>query len=327
MAELRIADLPAPVTAAKVNWRAATTWMGFSPHSAAVDASAQREAVVNRQIAQGYVLEYISLAFGTPNEGFSRDPSYLQEVAEHAPMSGRLVAVHRLWQSSRSLQSIAGDEEFNRIQDTWATPGRSRNKWSVAFPVVESYDIEGWPKANEVFSQEAIKRVFAHPSSTLRPLDDDDRRVLDGLGLQRRKAINAWIAIEDEIRKAEMLDAPSNRAFVDMDRDLPKSAPEGMTAEQWVRNRVRVAWLADRFAASRRRAGSLICDDCRFDPTTRVGATDIRPRTLLDVHHRAPLAEGVRVTNLADFALLCPTCHRLEHERLRRGIHMFARPV
>lgn len=323
----RISGLPSPVTAAKTNWRAASDCIGFSPHSDAPEAPSQREATVNRQIGNGYVLEYITLAFGKPNRGFERDPTYLEEVADHAPMAGRLVAIHRLWQTSRSLLSIVGEDEFKRIQDTWAAPGRNRNKWSVAFPIVESYDIVDRPKANEVFNPETMKRVFAHPSSTLRPLDETDRAVLGNLVLKRRSAVNAWIATEDEIRFAEMGDEPSRMAFRDMDRDLLPSASEGMTVEQWSRNRVRVAWLADRFASARRRSATLICDDCHFDPAPRIAGTDIRPRTLFDVHHRAPLAEGIRVTNLADFALLCPTCHRLEHERLRRGVPLFALSV
>jgi 5-methylcytosine-specific restriction protein A len=37
----------------------------------------------------------------------------------------------------------------------------------------------------------------------------------------------------------------------------------------------------------------------------------------MDVHHRDPLAEGVRVTELADFQLLCPNCHRFVHAVMR----------
>jgi hypothetical protein len=43
----------------------------------------------------------------------------------------------------------------------------------------------------------------------------------------------------------------------------------------------------------------------------------VRPRSLLDVHHRHPLYEGSRVTTFADFALLRPTGHRFEHALLR----------
>jgi hypothetical protein len=42
------------------------------------------------------------------------------------------------------------------------------------------------------------------------------------------------------------------------------------------------------------------------------------PRSLLDVHYKRPLGEGPRLTRADDFhfALLCPTCHRIEHARL-----------
>ena len=54
-------------------------------------------------------------------------------------------------------------------------------------------------------------------------------------------------------------------------------------------------------------------DHFAFDPKNKPELAGIRPRSLLDVHHRNPLEEGVRYTTTADFALLCPTCHRIEH--------------
>lgn len=38
---------------------------------------------------------------------------------------------------------------------------------------------------------------------------------------------------------------------------------------------------------------------------------------LLDVHHKDPIADGVRKTKLDDLMVLCANCHRLEHVRLR----------
>ena len=45
----------------------------------------------------------------------------------------------------------------------------------------------------------------------------------------------------------------------------------------------------------------------------------INPRSCFDVHHKDLLAEGKRLTMLKDFSLLCPTCHWIEHLRLKSG--------
>lgn len=75
--------------------------------------------------------------------------------------------------------------------------------------------------------------------------------------------------------------------------------------------------MAQKFIMKRRRAKTLHCDECQFDPSKVGGIEGINPRSLLDVHHMHPLDEGVRYTTIKDFALLCPTCHRVEHARLK----------
>jgi len=81
----------------------------------------------------------------------------------------------------------------------------------------------------------------------------------------------------------------------------------------------RAAKLADDFAKWRAKQGTMQCDDCKFDPATRPDLAGIKPRSCLDVHHKNPLAEGKRLTTRADLALLCPTCHRIKHLRLRQS--------
>ncbi|MGH1574136.1 HNH endonuclease [Methylobacterium sp. P31] len=36
------------------------------------------------------------------------------------------------------------------------------------------------------------------------------------------------------------------------------------------------------------------------------------------MHHLNPLEEGKRRTGFKDLALLCPTCHRIAHLRMKR---------
>ena len=90
-----------------------------------------------------------------------------------------------------------------------------------------------------------------------------------------------------------------------------------MEEERRSKVRKRAAWLAQEFVKKRRRDKTLHCDACEFDPSTVSGIDGINPRSLLDVHHMHPLDEGLRYTTIKDFALLCPTCHRVEHVRIK----------
>jgi hypothetical protein len=99
--------------------------------------------------------------------------------------------------SGRSQRQIIGDAAFERLQDMWARDG-NRCRWSVAFPIIESYDIENLPDASDVLGPASYRRLFAHPSTLLRPLTDEDRAKLADLALIPSHATNAWIAIEDE---------------------------------------------------------------------------------------------------------------------------------
>jgi 5-methylcytosine-specific restriction enzyme A len=162
--------------------------------------------------------------------------------------------------------------------------------------------------------------LFAHPSTLLRPLTDEDRAKLADLTVIPRQTSNAWIAIEDEAALAASGEKViPRRIWRDISRDLDTSAMEGLSEERRVMVRTRAAWNAYKFVLTRQKAGRLTCDDCNFDPVSRITGTDIKPRSLLDVHHREPLAEGVRYTSPTDsyFKLLCPTCHRLEHALMR----------
>jgi 5-methylcytosine-specific restriction protein A len=308
-----VSDLPDPVNAMKADWLVASTWIGFTPQGKGGDAAQKCQSAINRQTGSGYVVEYITKNIDKPNAGFEDDVEHLEERRLHAANAGRLVAVHKLRPSARSLREILGDESYERLQSMWSQNG-SRTRWSVAFPIVESYEIEGRPLATDVLTPEAIQRLIKHTSATLRPFSEGDRAAFAGLRLKSRPAANAWIAIEDEIKAAEgsNIDPATTKKI---DRDLRTAAVEGMTDERWAKVRLRAAWLADRFVRNRAKAGKLNCDHCPFDPAVdaRLAGTGVKLRSTLDVHHLKPLEEGRRRTTVADFSLLCPTCHRIEH--------------
>lgn len=309
-----ITDLRDPVTASKADWLSVTTWMGFTPTGQGGDARERCEAIINRQIGNGYVLEYVTEQMSVPNPGFKNDPDYLQEREVHKDQAGRLLGIHRLRHSFRPLEQIIGADDFEHMQDMWAVHGR-RVRWSVAFPIVESYRISDMPKARDVFGDEAYRRLYAHPSALLRELNDDERSSINGLEIERSDAPNAWIAIEDEFEHAERSDIRPRVTRL-IERDLA-GALEGVEEELRTKTRKRAAWLANRFVIDRRDAGALFCDDCGLDPQALIDGLNVSPRSLLDVHHKNPLEEGIRYTTTDDFALLCPTCHRLEHLRMK----------
>lgn len=309
-----IRELPDPVTASKADWLPGTTWLGFTPQGQGPNAAAQCAGAVQRQFGRGYVLERITQSFGEPNKGFEDDPGIVRDRERHAELKDSLVAVHRLRHSMRPLREIIGDAEFNRLQDIWSADD-TRRRWSVAFPIIERYEIVGTPKARDVFPEEVFERLYQSQSATLRVLNDEARVAIGDLEIMPTTAPNAWIAIEDEIVMAERSDLRRGDER-QIARDLA-GALEGQTEEQRAKIAKRAAWLANRFVIERRKAGSLTCDDCGFDPRGRPDLDGVPPRSCFDVHHKDPLAEGVRYTTIRDFALLCPTCHRLEHLRLK----------
>jgi 5-methylcytosine-specific restriction enzyme A len=225
VSDLRIKDLTNPVTAAKADWLPGTTWLGFTPTSSEPHAASQCETTICRQMKDGYVLEYVTHSIDYPNRGFEDDPEYLEVAKEHPKLAGRLIAVHRLRPTMRPLREILGDKEFDHLQDMWAQEGK-RRRWSAAFPIIESFEIQERPLATDVLSPIAYKRLFQHSSGTLRPLNDEERGMIVDLVLVHKNTINAWIAIEDEIRMAEASVIPDDLVR-DINCDLSVSAMEG----------------------------------------------------------------------------------------------------
>ncbi|WP_367715119.1 HNH endonuclease [Nitratireductor sp. GISD-1A_MAKvit] len=311
---MKIKDLPAPVTASKADWLPGTTWLGFTPTDGDLGSRNKCQSTIQRQFGSGYVIEYITETFQKPNDGFENDPQYIADREAHKERAGRLIAVHKLRTTSRSLETILGPEEFKLLQDMWAQEGK-RFRWSVAFPIVESYRIKDPRKAKEIFGPDAYARLYAHSSATLRPLRAAEQHLIAELEIERVDTKNSWIGIEDEFALAERseINPDTERAI---GRDL--GALEGMEAERLVKVKRRAAWIADRFIRERQKAGMIACDACDFDPAALAAELGVKARGFLDVHHKNPLDEGGRYTTTADFALLCPTCHRVEHIMLRK---------
>ncbi len=312
---MQVKDLKSPITAIKLDWVAATTWMGFTPRSDDIKGRNQCTGSILRQYGKGYVIEYITVSLQKPNAGFENDPLYLQEKAAHKDNAGRVVAIRRLKTSSRPLLQILGSYEYNKLQDVWAQDGK-RFRWSVAFPIVESFRIREKPLAKELLG-DMLYGEYITQTALLRTIDDDVRQRLSDLEIEKIEAKNEWIALEDDIAAA--MHSPIDKqvqAFIDCDL---QGALEGQTEERKQQLRRRAAWLAVGFLKSRIRSNTLRCDHCYFDPSTIMPGL-IKPRALLDVHHIHPLQEGLRRTGFDDFALLCPTCHRVEHQRLKLGL-------
>jgi 5-methylcytosine-specific restriction protein A len=308
---MQIKNLALPVVAAKADWLPGTHWMGFTPRDGSGLAREQCRTTVHRQSAAGYVIEYVTEDFGEPNRGFEDDPDYLAQKERHGKAAGRFVALHRLRPSARALPEILGEKDFERLQDVWAE-GAKRYRWTVAFPIIESYAIIDPPLAKHALSAHSMKRIFGHPSGTLRPFNDDERGMIADLRIKLQPTIHIWLAIEDEAKMAEM--SQLNAALAKkIGQDIDAGALEGLSEEQKIMVRKRAALLAQRFASSRAKAGKLTCDNCGFDPQSLAAQTSVSPRSLLDVHHMNPLEEGVRYTTEADFCLVCPNCHRFMH--------------
>ena len=311
---MRIGDLRLPVTATKADWLPNDIWLGFSPQGKGPDAKAKCEATIQKQFDDGFILERITDTFGDPNTEYENDPMIDKERERHRGFADSLVAVHRIFYTSQPLANFIGKDEYEDLKDRWAKPA-NRNRWSVAFPIVETYEIIGAPKAKDVFSQEVFRRLFQTQSAGLRRLDDEARAQIADLEIEQRVAPNANIEIDAEINKAELSDI-SDENLSGIENDL-ENAMEGETEERKIKLKKRAAWLADSFAKLRKDRGQLQCDDCRFDPKDLSGFPEINQRSCFDVHHKNPLAEGVRQTTYDDLSLLCPTCHRIEHIKLK----------
>ena len=83
---MKISNLPAPITASKADWLAGTSWLGFTPTDGCSKAKSACQSTINRQFGQGYVIEYITESFQTPNPGFENIPRTALGPEQHAKL-------------------------------------------------------------------------------------------------------------------------------------------------------------------------------------------------------------------------------------------------
>lgn len=318
---MKISGLPLPVTATKADWLPGTTWLGFTPTGTRADAPAKCQARVNQQLAGGLVLERVTQSFEKPRPGYENHPRVVADRDTHDQLADRLIAVHQLRPSARPLREIVGDEEYEQIQDIWSDPNQ-RNRWSVAFPIIRTWEIVGRPKAHDVLSAGVFAETYQSQNALLRHVSAKMRIEIANLDVQEIPAPNVWIAIEDEVAIASRDKIPSD-LLRDINVDL-LGALEGEETERKTKIKLRAAWLAQRFWFERKRASAIRCDECGFDPSATASLASLPLRSLFDIHHKNPLAEGVRRTTTQDFSLLCPTCHRIEHARIRKRVPRIA---
>jgi len=167
-------------------------------------------------------------------------------------------------------------------------------------------------------SEAALKRLDIWPDLDRGVSQGARYRAINGILQQLKGGISIDLWELDALLWITTLDYP-DPTYIDIETaiDHDFAAVEGLLVQQQMIVRSRDTRLAKRFVQQRQRKRSLICDKCRFDPVTLINGAQVNARTLLDVHHLHPLEAGCRKTTLADFALLCPTCHRFEHALLK----------
>lgn len=116
---------------------------------------------------------------------------------------------------------------------------------------------------------------------------------------------------------------PETKDAEGIDDDLKRA--EGLSRLKLRQERERCRALVNKLKSVREKSGSLVCDDngCKFNPQTVTRGSKMSARALLDAHHKNPLKLGERESRLSDFMLLCPTCHRIEHTRIRSGFSKY----
>jgi 5-methylcytosine-specific restriction enzyme A len=296
---MRITDLPQQVSAVKGHWNPefpdrssdSIGWVGFTPSRDEPSSRAQLRSTVHRRMkhGQGYVLEYVTISLPPTNPG-SR-PLTPEERVLHAQAAGALTAVFKLANRPVHARELMRPEQYDDLQNRWDQRG-DRARWSEAFPIIEAWEITGWPKARDILGVEAAARRCEMQSQFLKELDDDDRTKLADLDLVPIDLPADGLAARYFIDLAQHENTDRGvRGDSLASEDWPlyedHSAIEGATKEM----RVRLAQRDRHLVRRLKRVTPLKCVICSYDPIRR-GATRAQAHAILDAHHKYRFERG-----------------------------------
>ncbi len=283
---------------------------------------------------------YVNLEWEQLLDPLSKAPLAIEQLSQHAQDS-------YYWHPQRSGQKLPADigEEIERALRRHIEP---RIDWTadetlLAFDFYLEHRHDGIPGKSSSAIRTLSQRIQAlpiHPVGNRGPKFRNTNGVymklmnlrshdpeFDGAALERTSHLDAEIweqfagcledvsaAVDGVEEDAAGFDRWSGAAEVDKEPESspPKEAKEGKWREYRHQRRERKSMRASKLKRALQDQGELRCEACDFKfhlPAYREAA--------LEVHHRLPIADGVRVTRLDDLAVLCATCHRLIHAKMR----------
>lgn len=204
-------------------------------------------------------------------------------------VDGRVVELMRLSGVYGDTRAFVHDDELlSRLA-----------QWPVAIAVHDVYDVVGWPLLVEDLQLADRSILNAAFDNVVRPKEQVEA---------------LWEALRG--RELELRDLDPIPGFRDpgtvclVSTHLPRkvSAEEGRRIRKEsieLERRGLLAAEAKRHNAQRH-GGRHVCEACGFSDELAA---------LFDAHHLVPLALGQRITVVTDFSVLCPTCHRIAHQK------------
>lgn len=170
-------------------------------------------------------------------------------------------------------------------------------QWPVAVALRDVYDIAGYPHLVSDLGFEDLRILENAFDQVVRP---------------EPKIHALWSAIQD--REVALRDLPPIIGFNDENKltSVASLLPGKTSGEEGKRLRKEASILerdpglaqAAKRANDSKNGGRCVCEGCGFANVES---------SLFDAHHLVPLSIKVRRTVLSDFAVLCPTCHRICH--------------
>ena len=175
-------------------------------------------------------------------------------------------------------------------------------QWPTAVALRDVYDIEGYPRVVDDLGFPDMRLLTNAFDQVVRP-----EPAVDEL----------WQALRR--RTVTLRDLPPIVAFNDEDKLVlvGERLPTKVTGaegdrryrEAQMRERDRALAAAVKEHNRSKNKGILVCEGCTFTDSDA---------SLFDAHHLSPLALGSRLSVVSDFAVLCPTCHRVVHHAGRK---------